>query len=171
MISYDVKKYLERLLQEVGAKKVLTSARDANVAKPAEWASVTFPEEDRYEHRNEKFTYTDSETERTWTKRKAIVTATVLVKITAATPERSQQLADEFLAQVPRYIPDSQGFAIKLSLDQSVTQDEDNEVADKNLVQIGLVAVGGVWIRKVVPLIQQVVPEGKFVKQGELDDE
>ena len=171
MISYDVKKYLERLLQEVGAKKVLTSARDANVAKPAEWARVTFPEEDRYEHRNEKFTYTDSETERTWTKRKAIVTATVLVKITAATPERSQQLADEFLAQVPRYIPDSQGFAIKLSLDQSVTQDEDNEVADKNLVQIGLVAVGGVWIRKVVPLIQQVVPEGKFVKQGELDDE
>ena len=99
------------------------------------------------------------------------MTATVLVKITAATPERSQQLADEFLAQVPRYIPDSQGFAIKLSLDQSVTQDEDNEVADKNLVQIGLVAVGGVWIRKVVPLIQQVVPEGKFVKQGELDDE
>ena len=171
MISYDVKKYLERLLQEVGAKKVLTSARDANVAKPSEWASVTFPEEDRYEHRNEKFTYTDSETERTWTKRKAIVTATVLVKITAATPERSQQLADEFLAQVPRYIPDSQGFAIKLSLDQSVTQDEDNEVADKNLVQIGLIAVGGVWIRKVVPLIQQVVPEGKFVKQGELDDE
>ena len=171
MISYDVKKYLERLLQEVGAKKVLTSARDANVAKPAEWARVTFPEEDRYEHRNEKFTYTDSETERTWKKRKAIVTATVLVKITAATPERSQQLADEFLAQVPRYIPDSQGFAIKLSLDQSVTQDEDNEVADKNLVQIGLVAVGGVWIRKVVPLIQQVVPEGKFVKQGELDDE
>lgn len=171
MISYDVKKYLEQLLQDVGTKKVLASARDANVAKPAEWASVTFPVEDQYEHRNEKFTYTDSETDRIWTKRKAIVTVTVLVKITAAAPERSQQLADEFLAQVPRYIPDSQGFAIKLSLNQSVTQDEDNEVADKNLVQIGLVAVGGVWIRKVVPLIQQVVPEGKFVKQGELDDE
>lgn len=170
MISYDVKKYLEQLLQDVGTKKVLASARDANVAKPAEWASVTFPEEDRYEHRNEKFSFTDTATERIWTKRKAIVTVTVLVKITAATPERSQQLADEFLSQIPRYIPDSKGFAVKLSLNQSVTSDEDSEVADKNLVQIGLIAVGGVWIRKVVPLIQDVVPEGEFVDKGELDD-
>ena len=89
----------------------------------------------------------------------------------AATPERSQLLADEFLSQIPRYIPDSQGFAVKLSLNQSVTADEDSEVADKNLVQIGLIAVGGVWIRKVVPLIQDVAPEGEFVDKGELDDE
>lgn len=170
MISYDVKKYLEQLLQDVGTKKVLASARDANVAKPAEWASVTFPVEDQYEHRNEKFSFTDTATERIWTKRKAIVTVTVLVKITAATPERSQQLADEFLSQIPRYIPDSKGFAVKLSLNQSVTSDEDSEVADKNLVQIGLIAVGGVWIRKVVPLIQDVVPEGEFVDKGELND-
>ena len=171
MISYDVKKFLEQLLQDVGTKKVLASARDANVAKPAEWASVTFPEEDRYEHRNEKFSYTETETHRAWVKRKAIVTVTVLVKITAATPERSQQLADAFLARVPRYIKDSNGFAVKLSLNQSVTADEDSEVADKNLVQIGLIAEGGVWIRKTVPLIQVVVPEAEFVNKGELTNE
>ena len=166
MIRDVVKGYLEQLLAECGVKKVYTDARDANIAKPAEWAIVTFPDADKYETRRERIGYEDTEDERIYHYKVFEVTVEAKVSVTSAAKERAVALITTLIFKLQRYLKDEHGYDIELSLGEDSYNPEDNEVAVKNEVSVKVIGVGGVFQTKRARLIKSVILEGEIIEGG-----
>lgn len=165
MIRKPVKLYLEQHLMEIGCAKVFTDPKDAGVAKPKEWALVSMPEAAKYETKNEKVTYVDRDGRRTYHYKKSEVTLEASVRIAADNLDRLCALSAAFMIGLSRRIKDDYGYDIELSLGESGSDPADSEVAMKNEMIITVVAVGGVYITREVPLITAVELETEIIRR------
>lgn len=165
MIRKPVKQYLEQHLTDIGCARVFTDPKDVGVAKPREWALVTIPEAAKYETKNEKVAYVDKNGIRTYHYKKSEVTLEAVVQVVADSAERLCALTTVFMTTIARRIKDDYGYDIELSLGDASEVPAESEVSAKNEMTITVVAVGGVYVTREVPLITAVELETEIIRR------